>query len=94
MKKISLMLLLGLTSTAWACDICGGVHANSSIGLFAANRFHTLGLSTQFRSYQSFENGHLHSKESFLLNSLQVRFQLGSRLQFYGQVPYQFGSLS
>jgi hypothetical protein len=91
MKKISLMLLLGLTSTAWACDICGGVHANSSIGLFAANRFHTLGLSTQFRSYQSFENGQLHSEESFLLNSLQVRFQLGSRLQFYGQVPYQFG---
>jgi hypothetical protein len=91
MKKISLMLLLGLTSTAWACDICGGVHANSSIGLFAANRFHTLGLSTQLRSYQSFENGHLHSEESFLLNSLQVRFQLGSRLQFYGQVPYQFG---
>lgn len=91
MKKISLMLLLALTSNAWACDICGGVHANSSIGLFAANRFHTLGLSTQFRSYQSFENGLLHSKEAFLMNSLQMRFQLGPKLQFYGQVPYQIG---
>ena len=94
MKTISLTLLLVLSSSAWACDICGGVHANSSIGLLAANRFHTLGLSTQYRSYQSFEDGHLHSKEAFIVNSLQLRFQLGPKFQFYGQLPYQQGRQS
>jgi hypothetical protein len=94
MKNISLMLLLALSSSAWACDICGGVHANSSIGLFAANRFHTLGLSTQYRSYQSYDNEQLHSKEEFLLNSLQLRFQLSPKLQIYGQLPYQVGKQS
>jgi hypothetical protein len=94
MKKISLLLLLALSSSAWACDICGGVHANSSIGLFAANRFHTLGLSTQYRSYQSYDNGQLHSWETFLTNSFQFRFQLSPVLQIYGQVPYQFGKQS
>jgi hypothetical protein len=91
MKIISLTLLLISSGFALACDICGGVHANSSIGLFAANRFHTLGLSSQFRSYQSFDAGHLHSTESFLLNSAQVRFQIGRRFQYYGQIPYQIG---
>jgi hypothetical protein len=91
MKKIHFVLLLVFASKVWACDICGGVHANSSIGLFAANRFHTLGLSTQYRSYQSFENGQIHSKEDFLFNSLQLRLQVGSKLQFYGQIPYQIG---
>lgn len=94
MKTISLMLLLVLSSSAWSCDICGGVHANSSIGLLAANRFHTLGLSTQYRSYQSFEDGHLHSKEAFIVQSLQLRFQLSPQLQFYGQLPYQHGKQS
>jgi hypothetical protein len=94
MKTISLLLLLALSSSTWACDICGGVHANSSIGLFAANRFHTLGLSTQYRSYQSYDNGQLHSKEEFLLNSLQLRFQISPKLQFYGQLPYQIGKQS
>jgi hypothetical protein len=94
MKTISLMLLLVLSSRAWPCDICGGVHANSSIGLLAANRFHTLGLSTQYRSYQSFEDGHLHSKEAFIVNSLQLRFQLSPQLQFYGRLPYQHGKQS
>jgi hypothetical protein len=91
MKIISLTLLLISSSYALACDICGGVHANSSIGLFAANRFHTVGLSAQYRSYQTFDAGYLHSSEAFLSNSAQFRFQLGRRFQYYGQIPYQIG---
>jgi hypothetical protein len=91
MKTTHLVLVLVFAGKSLACDICGGVHANSSIGLFAANRFHTLGLSTQYRSYQSFDNGQLHSKEVFLFNSLQLRYQLGSQIQLYGQLPYQMG---
>lgn len=91
MKTLSLVLLLLLSKGALACDICGGVHANSSIGIFAANRFHTLGLSSQFRSYQSFEGTQLHSNEDFLLSNLQFRFQLGEKFQCYGNIPYQLG---
>jgi len=72
-----------------ACDLCGGVGSNASIGIFAANRFHLVGWRQNLRLMDSYLYGIKHSSEFIWQSDLNVRTQLGKRVQFYGTLPIQ-----
>jgi hypothetical protein len=72
-----------------ACDLCGGVGSNASIGIFAANQFHLVGWRSQVRSFYSYLYGIKHSSETFWQNDLTFRTQLGRKVQIYGTIPFQ-----
>jgi hypothetical protein len=88
------MLLIGLLmlskSRLHACDICGGVSGNASIGLFASSSFHMMGLKTQTQVFASYLNGIRHSQEIIFRNDLNFRMQITKRLQVMAMVPYQY----
>jgi hypothetical protein len=72
-----------------ACDLCGGVASNASIGIFAANQFHLVGWRSQVRSFDSYLFNIKHSSEVYWQNDLTFRTQLGPKVQLYGVIPYQ-----
>ncbi|MEN9973589.1 MAG: hypothetical protein RIS20_1936 [Bacteroidota bacterium] len=72
-----------------ACDLCGGVGSNASIGIFAANQFHLVGWRSQVRSFDSYLYGIKHSSETFWQNDLTFRTQLGRKVQVYCSIPFQ-----
>jgi hypothetical protein len=87
MKTISLMLLLALSSSTWACDLCGGVGANASLGLMAGTRFHTFGLQTSCRQFNGYINQITHAKGYLFTEEVTFRWQALPRLQVYGFAP-------
>lgn len=91
MKNMLLFGLLFLSSLALrACDICGGVSGNASIGLFASSSFHMLGLKTQNQAFASYLNGIRHSRELIFRHEIQGRIQVSKRFQVMAVIPYQF----
>ena len=91
MKKYSVILLLLVSSRANACDICGGVSGNATIGLFASTKYHMLGVKTGVQSFNSLMDGILHSREHLFRNEFNFRFQFHKRIQVIGVIPYQIG---
>jgi hypothetical protein len=90
MKNILLIGLLLISKIHLrACDICGGVSGNASIGLFASSSFHMIGLKTQTQVYASYLNGIRHSQEIILRNDLNFRMQITKRFQVMASIPYQ-----
>ena len=89
MKKWLFIAFLIIGSFSQACDICGGVNGNASIGLFASNRFHTLGFKSGFRTYSTYMHGIRHTQEFIWSNELQFRTQLHKRVQLMGSLPFQ-----
>lgn len=87
MKTISLLLLLALSSSARACDLCGGVGANASLGLMAGTRFHTYGLQTSCRQFNGYINQITHAKGYMFTEEFTFRWQALHRLQVYGFAP-------
>jgi len=81
--------LLGVLHSS-ACDVCGGVSSNSSIGLFAATRFHMLGIQGGYRSFNTYLHEIRHSREQIFSTDIRFRFQLHRRIQLSGLLPYQF----
>jgi hypothetical protein len=67
-----------------ACDLCGGVGSNASIGIFAANQFHLVGWRSQVRSFDSYLFNIKHSSEVYWQNDLTFRTQLGPKVQPMG----------
>ena len=57
MKTTISIIVCLLFFSSKACDMCGGVSGNASIGLFAANQFHYLGLRSNFRDYSLYMHG-------------------------------------
>lgn len=89
MKYIFLCGILLSYVQLTACDLCGGVGSNASIGIFAANQFHLVGWRSQFRSFDSYLYGIKHSSEVFWQNDLTIRTQVGRKVQVYGAIPFQ-----
>jgi len=88
--RISILAwLLVLSTKSIACDICGGVNSNASIGLFASTKFHTLGFRSSYRSFSTYMNGVRHSREYLFGQEVQFRTQIHSRIQLMGSIPYQ-----
>ena len=88
--RISILAwLLVLSTRSIACDICGGVSSNASIGLFASTKFHTLGFRSSYRSFSTYMNGVRHSREYLFGQEVQFRTQIHSRIQLMGSIPYQ-----
>jgi hypothetical protein len=91
MKKYSVILLLLVSIRANACDICGGVGGNATIGLFASTKYHMLGVKTGVQSFKSLMDGIVHSREFLFRNEFNFRFQFHERIQVIGVIPYQIG---
>ena len=91
MKKYSVILLLLVSIRANACDICGGVSGNATIGLFASTKYHMLGVKTGVQSFKSLMDGIVHSREYLFRNEINFRFQFHKRIQVIGVIPYQIG---
>jgi hypothetical protein len=81
-------ILLSYVQTS-ACDLCGGVGSNASIGIFASNRFHLVGWRQSYRLFDSYMYGIKHSSEAIWLSDINFRTQLGKRVQVYGAIPVQ-----
>jgi hypothetical protein len=89
--KFSLLILVLISSIrVYACDICGGVSGNATIGLFASTKYHMFGVKSGMQSFSSFMDGIVHSREYVQRNELNFRFQFHRRLQVMGIVPQQF----
>ena len=89
MRICILAWLLVLSTRSIACDICGGVNSNASIGLFASSKFHTLGIRSSYRSFSTYMNGIRHCREYLFGQEIQFRTQLHERIQLLGSVPFQ-----
>lgn len=89
MRSIILACMLVMSVKSFACDICGGVSSNASIGLLASTKFHTIGFKSSFRSFSSYMYGIRHSQESIFSQEIQFRTQIHSRIQLMGSIPYQ-----
>jgi len=90
MKHILFACALLLVLQSRACDVCGTVSSNASIGLFASNRFHILGLQSSYRSMTTYLYDVRHSREHIISTDFRFRFQLHRRFQLLGFVPYQY----
>jgi hypothetical protein len=88
--KISLIISCVVVSMhVNACDICGGVNPNASIGVLASSNFHMIGVRSTYRMYSSYYEGIHHSSEHIFAQDLNFRIQLHKRLQLLGSIPYQ-----
>lgn len=90
MKNIIIMLLLFSNSFAMACDICGGVGPNASIGVLASSQFHTIGINNTFRQFNNSMNGIVHTQTLVCQHDLAFRWQVNPRIQFHCMAPYTF----
>ena len=89
MRGIILAGLLHICTISFACDICGGVSSNASIGLFASTQFHTIGIRSSYRGFSTYMNGIRHSQEFLFGQEAQFRTQLNKRFQLMGTIPFQ-----
>lgn len=89
MRFFLLSWSLFLSASIFACDVCGGVSSNASIGLFASTKFHTIGYKSSMRSFTSYLYGIRHSREYLFTQELQFRTQLHPRIQLIGSLPFQ-----
>jgi hypothetical protein len=89
MKYTMLVVALIFSAGLRACDVCGGVGSNASIGLFASTRFHLVGFQSSYKSYNSYLYNIQHSSEKLLVADFNFRVQLHKRVQLIGSMPYQ-----
>jgi len=94
----SIALLYGVLAivNVYACDVCGGVSANSTIGFAPTNDFHYFGIRSNYRRFyshsESMITGTMNSTEYFFQSDLVGKFQLSNRWQFIGIIPYSYVS--
>ena len=91
MKTTISIIVCLLFFSSKACDMCGGVSGNASIGLFAANQFHYLGLRSNFRDYSLYMHGIRQADQLIFTQEINFRYQFTNRIQCYGEIPYQYG---
>ncbi|MCO6461439.1 MAG: hypothetical protein J5I59_08540 [Saprospiraceae bacterium] len=79
-----------------ACDICGCGISASSFGILPRFQGHFIGIKSRYRIFQSYHpplfpgSEPIHSKEYFYNLDLWARYSVGSRVQFYLDLPYQY----
>lgn len=88
MKNMMIILLLFGNGFVMACDICGGVGPNASIGVLANSQFHTIGINNTFRQFNNSMNGIVHTQTLVCQHDLAFRWQVNPRIQFHCMTPY------
>lgn len=89
MKKIVILFLALMLGRTQACDVCGCINGNASIGTLASNRFSWWGFQSTFRSYETYLTGIRHSKEMYWRGDLLLRWNFHPRIQLFTWLPYQ-----
>ena len=89
MRYLLFVCTLFMVLHSRACDVCGGVSSNASIGLFANTRFHIIGFQSGFRSFDTYLHEIKHSREQMFSTDFRFRIQLHRRIQLLGIAPYQ-----
>jgi hypothetical protein len=89
MKKKLLIVMLSMSITSFACDICGGVASNVSIGVLANTNFHIVGVRNTYRSYSSYINDIKHATDRLFSQELFLRYQWNKNWQLYGSFQHQ-----
>ncbi|MFA7274592.1 MAG: hypothetical protein WC044_12035 [Crocinitomicaceae bacterium] len=90
---IGILLLLGGTTHALACDICGCATSAFTVGMLPTSKYHLVGMRTTFRWFESqpAPDGHGFrgiSKQFFTSTDLMGRFRLGRRWQVQAFIPF------
>lgn len=78
-----------MSITTFACDICGGVASNVSIGVLANSNFHIVGIRNTYRSYTSYINNIKHATDRMYSQELYLRYQWNKNWQMYGSFQHQ-----
>lgn len=89
MKILGVIGLLLSIVSAQACDICGCVNGNASIGTLASNRFSWWGVQSAFRKYETYSSGIRHSQELYWRSDLLLRWNFHPRIQLFAWLPHQ-----
>jgi hypothetical protein len=81
---------------SYACDVCGGVSENSTIGFAPTNDFHYFGIRSNYRRFYSYSEsmitGTMNSTDYFFQSDLMGKIQLSNRWQLIGIIPYSYVS--
>lgn len=90
-------MLLAATRV-WACDVCGASGSSQGLGILPQFYKHFAGMQYQYRSFSSNHPGLFeglpdeHSTEYYNTAQLWGKVNIGSKLQLFGFIPYQYNS--
>ncbi len=92
---VSAMLLGFLTTSAYACDICGCAANAFSVGMLPNSKHHFIGMRSTLRWFESqpAPDGHGYrgvSSQFFTTTELFGRYKIGQRFQIQAFIPYVF----
>ena len=93
MKLSATISCLLLAVRLWACDVCGAVNSSLGLGTIASWNRHSIGLTYQYRLYQSnhpalFNEAPVSSREQFQRIDVSGNIRLGDRWQLKTVVPF------
>lgn len=90
MKIFSMLLLMLVTTSTFACDICGCSGAGNTLGILPHYQRSFIGLRSFYQSYENidalYEGDNL--KDYFIQTNLWGRYAFGKRWQVIGVLPY------
>lgn len=80
---------------AHACDVCGCVSGLSTQGFLPNERFHFVGIVSNYNEFQSqrnilFSDEIEYSTEAFYKSSLTGRWQISDRIAIIGSIPFVY----
>lgn len=96
-KLATVAVLLGYTS-AHACDVCGASGSSQGLGILPQFYKHFVGIQYQYRSFSSEHPGLFENlpkeRSTEYYNTLQLwgKANIGSRIQVFGFLPYQYNN--
>lgn len=87
------LLLFAASAPSWACDVCGGISGNQSLGILPQYSNHFVGVQYQIRHFSSIhpalaEGEDEYSDEYYRMAQLWGRYNAGKRLRLFAFLPY------
>lgn len=97
LKTIVLTVTVVLALQGAACDVCGGANPSSSMGFMPGNAYHFIGLRSNYKRYCSqhislVTGNSTFSTEYFSSMEITGKYQLSTRWQVVGTLPYSFAA--
>ncbi len=98
MKFITTIALVFTYYTSVACDVCGAVSNNQSLGILPQYYKHFVGIQYQYRSFNSVHpsvfEGMPSQNSSEYYQTVQIwgKVNISNRLQLFAFVPYQYNN--
>lgn len=99
MRSLLCCMLFVISATAtYACDVCGASTGGQSLGLLPQYSKHFIGVQHQHRYYSSVHTPLsdtkpvAYSDEYYNTTQLWGRYTVGSRVQLFAFVPYQYNT--